>query len=197
MRLLPFFLPPSLSLSPPFLFVRFILCHSFFEKENCFMFSTVTSSTNLWCLLSSLYRHLDRDNLGVVKRYQFKEKLESRLNIKLNTEQVSSILQSIGADPDKGLVPYPAFLELFSSSRLVACPYVKYSTVITSCFCFCSCCSSCSRSCFSSSFASCSCSSSSSFASSSLLLLLLLQLLLLLLSCSSCENESSRDQDSF
>ena len=133
----------------------------------------------------------------MVKRYQFKEMLESRLNIKLNTEQVSSILQNIGADPDKGLVPYPAFLELFSSSRLVACSYVKYSTVITYCFCFCSSCSSRSRSCFSSSFASCFCSSSSSFASSSLLLLLLLQLLLLLLSCSSCENESSRDQDSF
>ena len=66
---------------------------------------------------TSIRRNLDRDNLGVVKRYQLKELLESRLGVGLTEIQLSTLLHNMGVAQDNGLVPYPAFLELFTASR--------------------------------------------------------------------------------
>lgn len=68
------------------------------------------------CFLYS-FRQLDRDNLGVVKRYQFKDLLETRFNIKLTDEELNSIARPLLANYTDALIPYAEFLELFSSSR--------------------------------------------------------------------------------
>ncbi|XP_074612916.1 EF-hand calcium-binding domain-containing protein 6-like isoform X1 [Acropora palmata] len=67
--------------------------------------------------LLGAFKQLDRDNLGVVKRYQFKDLLETRFYIKLTDEELSSIARPLRANYTDALIPYAEFLELFSSSR--------------------------------------------------------------------------------
>ncbi|EDO36810.1 predicted protein [Nematostella vectensis] len=67
--------------------------------------------------LLGAFKSLDRENMGVVKKYQFKELLEARFGIRLNKEQLAAIRLRIGDDPASGLVPYPRFLEEFNHIR--------------------------------------------------------------------------------
>ena len=53
----------------------------------------------------------------MVKRYQFKDLLETRFYIKLTDEELSSIARPLRANYTDALIPYAEFLELFSSSR--------------------------------------------------------------------------------
>ncbi|XP_068744261.1 EF-hand calcium-binding domain-containing protein 6-like isoform X1 [Montipora capricornis] len=66
--------------------------------------------------LLGAFKQLDRDNLGVVKRYQFKDLLETRFNIKITDEEIKLLVRPLLADSTHALVPYAQFLELFSSS---------------------------------------------------------------------------------
>ena len=63
------------------------------------------------------YRQLDRDNLGLIKRYQFKELLETRFKMKVTNDELSSVLRPLLEDTNHGLIPYAQFLELFISPR--------------------------------------------------------------------------------
>ena len=63
------------------------------------------------------YRQLDRDNLGVIKRYQFKELLEARFKVRVTDEELTSVLRPLLEDTNLSLIPYARFLELFSSPR--------------------------------------------------------------------------------
>ena len=65
----------------------------------------------------SCCRQLDRDNLGVIKRYQFKDLLETRFKVKVSDEELTSISRPLLEDSNQSLIPYARFLELFSSSR--------------------------------------------------------------------------------
>lgn len=67
--------------------------------------------------LLGAFKQLDRDNLGVIKRYQFKELLEARFNMKISDDELKSLVQPLNVGSMHGLVPYGRFLELFSSSR--------------------------------------------------------------------------------
>ena len=62
-------------------------------------------------------RQLDRDNLGVVKRYQFKDLLEARFKVKVSDEELASVVRPLMEDTNLSLIPYARFLELFSSPR--------------------------------------------------------------------------------
>ena len=64
-----------------------------------------------------LCRQLDRDNLGVIKRYQFKELLEARFKMKVTDDELTSVLRPLLEDTNHSLIPYARFLELFSSPR--------------------------------------------------------------------------------
>ena len=70
-------------------------------------------------MLVCFCRQLDRENLGVIKRYQFKELLEVRFNIKISDEELKSVLRPLLEDSAHGLVPYAQFLELFTASRFI------------------------------------------------------------------------------
>ncbi|KAJ7337902.1 hypothetical protein OS493_008061 [Desmophyllum pertusum] len=67
--------------------------------------------------LLGAFKQLDRDNLGVIKRYQFKDLLETRFKVKVSDEELTSVLRPLLEDSNHGLIPYARFLELFSSSR--------------------------------------------------------------------------------
>jgi hypothetical protein len=64
-----------------------------------------------------LSRQLDRENLGLIKRYQFQEMLDARFGVKLTKGQISEMVRKIGAETNDGLVSYGRFLEEFSSHR--------------------------------------------------------------------------------
>ena len=80
-------------------------------------------------LLVSHCRTLDRDNLGVIKRYQFKELLEARFNIKVSDEELNSVVRPLLEDSAHGLIPYAQFLELFSCSRYSTCAFSSFSVM--------------------------------------------------------------------
>ena len=62
------------------------------------------------------FRQLDRDNLGVIKRYQFKDLLETRFNMKIRDDELNSVVQPLVESSMQSLIPYGRFLELFTSS---------------------------------------------------------------------------------
>ena len=61
-------------------------------------------------------RQLDRDNLGVIKRYQFKDLLGTRFNMKIKDDELNSVVQALLEGSMQCLIPYGRFLELFTSS---------------------------------------------------------------------------------
>lgn len=67
--------------------------------------------------LLGAFKQLDRDNLGVIKRYQFKELLEARFKMKVTDDELTSVLRPLLEDTNHSLIPYARFLELFSSPR--------------------------------------------------------------------------------
>lgn len=67
--------------------------------------------------LLGAFKQLDRDNLGLIKRYQFKELLETRFKMKVTNDELSSVLRPLLEDTNHGLIPYAQFLELFISPR--------------------------------------------------------------------------------
>lgn len=67
--------------------------------------------------LLGAFKQLDRDNLGVIKRYQFKDLLEARFKVKVSDEELASVVRPLMEDNNLSLIPYARFLELFSSPR--------------------------------------------------------------------------------
>ncbi|KAM7438381.1 hypothetical protein ABFA07_012094 [Porites harrisoni] len=66
--------------------------------------------------LLGAFKQLDRDNLGVIKRYQFKDLLETRFNMKIKDDELNSVVQPLVEGSMQSLIPYGRFLELFTSS---------------------------------------------------------------------------------
>ena len=71
---------------------------------------------NVFFLLFLTCRQLDRDNLGVIKRYQFKDLLETRFNMKFRDDELNSVVPPLVEGSMQSLIPYGRFLELFTSS---------------------------------------------------------------------------------
>lgn len=67
--------------------------------------------------LLGAFKQLDRDNLGVIKRYQFKDLLEVRFKMKVSDEELALVVRPLMEDTHLSLIPYARFLELFSSPR--------------------------------------------------------------------------------
>ena len=53
----------------------------------------------------------------MIKRYQFKDLLEARFDIKISDEELKSSLRPLLESSAHGLVPYAQFLDLFTASR--------------------------------------------------------------------------------
>jgi len=63
------------------------------------------------------FRQFDRENLGVIKKYQFQELLNARFGIQLTRKQTVELLKKTGAEESDGLVSYGKFLENFTTHR--------------------------------------------------------------------------------
>lgn len=79
-------------------------------------FSESYTYAMFFLLLFLTCRQLDRDNLGVIKRYQFKDLLETRFNMKIKDDELNSVVQPLVEGSMQSLIPYGRFLELFTSS---------------------------------------------------------------------------------
>lgn len=88
------------------------LCRSIINLQ-----TRIACTTFFHCSVVYFCRQLDRDNLGVIKRYQFKDLLEARFKVKVSDEELESVLRLLLEESNHSLIPYARFLELFSSSR--------------------------------------------------------------------------------